>query len=61
LKFPKPCGRHHWRGGFEGAFIGETITDSPDRTPLPFVRLSADDQMQFAVNDGPLAGQDASW
>src|SRR5581483_655338 len=45
--------------GFEGAFIGETITDSPDRAPLPFVPIDPPTiQMQFAVNDGPLAGQD---
>src|SRR5689334_3432820 len=45
--------------GFEGAFIGETITDSPDRPALPFVPIDPPTiQMQFAVNDGPLAGQD---
>lgn len=45
--------------GFEGAFIGETITDTPDRAPLPFVPIDPPTiQMQFAVNDGPLAGQD---
>src|SRR6202451_2105773 len=45
--------------GFEGAFIGETITDSPERAPLPFVPIDPPTiQMQFAVNDGPLAGQD---
>jgi GTP-binding protein len=45
--------------GFEGAFIGETITDSPDRAALPFVPIDPPTiQMQFAVNDGPLAGQD---
>lgn len=45
--------------GFEGAFIGETITDSPDREALPFVPVDPPTiQMQFAVNDGPLAGQD---
>jgi GTP-binding protein len=45
--------------GFEGAFIGETITDSPDRAALPFVPVDPPTiQMQFAVNDGPLAGQD---
>jgi GTP-binding protein len=45
--------------GFEGAFIGETITDSPDRAPLPFVPIDPPTiQMQFAVNDGPLAGMD---
>ncbi len=43
--------------GFEGAFIGETITDSADRAPLPFVPVDPPTiQMQFAVNDGPLAG-----
>ena len=45
--------------GFEGAFIGETITDSPDREALPFVPIDPPTiQMQFAVNDGPLAGMD---
>src|SRR6266403_1381156 len=45
--------------GFEGAFIGETITDGPDREPLPFVPIDPPTiQMEFAVNDGPLAGQD---
>jgi GTP-binding protein len=45
--------------GFEGAFIGETITDSPERAALPFVPVDPPTiQMQFAVNDGPLAGQD---
>jgi GTP-binding protein len=45
--------------GFESVFIGETITDSLDRKPLPFVPIDPPTiQMQFAVNDGPLAGQD---
>jgi GTP-binding protein len=45
--------------GFEGVFIGETITDSVDREPLPFVPIDPPTiQMQFAVNDGPLAGTD---
>src|SRR5438067_10196370 len=45
--------------GFEDVFIGETITDSPDRMPLPFVPIDPPTiQMQFAVNDGPLAGKD---
>ncbi len=43
--------------GFENVFIGETITDRPDRTPLPFVPIDPPAiQMEFAVNDGPLAG-----
>src|SRR5580698_3630116 len=45
--------------GFEGAFIGETITDSPDREPIPFIPIDPPTiQMEFAVNDGPLAGKD---
>jgi GTP-binding protein len=45
--------------GFEDVFIGETITDSELRQPLPFVPIDPPTiQMQFAVNDGPLGGQD---
>lgn len=45
--------------GFEDVFIGETITDTADRPPLPFVPIDPPTiQMQFAVNDGPLAGID---
>src|SRR6185295_11765405 len=45
--------------GFEDVFIGETLTDSEDRMPLPFVPIDPPTiQMQFAVNDGPLAGND---
>jgi len=45
--------------GFEDVFISETITDSIDRDPLPFVPIDPPTiQMEFAVNDGPLAGQD---
>src|SRR5512140_1746645 len=45
--------------GFENVFIGETLTDSIDRVPLPFVPIDPPTiQMQFAVNDGPLAGVD---
>jgi GTP-binding protein len=45
--------------GFEEVFIGETITDSVEREPLPFVPIDPPTiQMQFAVNDGPLAGMD---
>mgnify|MGYP003875179333 CR=1 FL=1 len=47
--------------GFEEVFIGETITDSEARPALPFVPIDPPTiQMQFAVNDGPLAGQDGS-
>src|SRR3954462_12997673 len=45
--------------GFEEVFIGETITDSVEREPLPFVPIDPPTiQMEFAVNDGPLAGMD---
>jgi GTP-binding protein len=45
--------------GFEGVFIGETITDTVERPPLPFVPIDPPTiQMEFAVNDSPLAGQD---
>jgi GTP-binding protein len=45
--------------GFEDVFIGETITDSEERPPLPYIPIDPPTiQMQFAVNDGPLAGQD---
>jgi GTP-binding protein len=45
--------------GFEDVFIGETITDNVTRAPLPFVPIDPPTiQMQFAVNDGPLAGLD---
>jgi GTP-binding protein len=45
--------------GLEDVFIGETVTDRDDRQALPFVPIDPPTiQMQFAVNDGPLAGQD---
>jgi GTP-binding protein len=45
--------------GFEDVFIGETIADKPERGALPYIPIDPPTiQMQFAVNDGPLAGQD---
>ncbi len=45
--------------GFEDVFIGETITDKPERGALPYIPIDPPTiQMEFAVNDGPLAGQD---
>jgi GTP-binding protein len=45
--------------GFENVFISETITDSDVRPALPFVPIDPPTiQMEFAVNDGPLAGVD---
>jgi GTP-binding protein len=45
--------------GFENVFIGETIADGAARGALPYIPLDPPTiQMEFAVNDGPLAGQD---
>jgi GTP-binding protein len=45
--------------GFEEVFIGETIADKPERGGLPYIPIDPPTiQMEFAVNDGPLAGQD---
>jgi GTP-binding protein len=48
--------------GFEEVAIGETLCDSEEREPVPFVELDPPTiQMQFAVNDGPLAGRDGKF
>ncbi|HTI72638.1 MAG TPA: translational GTPase TypA [Candidatus Limnocylindria bacterium] len=45
--------------GFEEVFIGESITDSETRPALPYIPIDPPTiQMEFAVNDGPLAGQE---
>ncbi|MBM3847370.1 MAG: translational GTPase TypA [Verrucomicrobia bacterium] len=45
--------------GFEDVFIGETICDNDLRAPLSFKPVDPPTiQMEFAVNDGPLAGID---
>ena len=45
--------------GFEDVFIGETIATAETRAPLPYIPIDPPTiQMEFAVNDGPLAGQD---
>ncbi len=45
--------------GFEDAFIGETITDSEERLPLPFIDIDPPTiTMQVCINDGPLAGRE---
>jgi GTP-binding protein len=45
--------------GFEEVFIGETVVDIPERQPLPSKPIDPPTiTMEFAVNDGPLAGQD---
>ena len=48
--------------GLEEVAIGETLCDSEEREPVPFVELDPPTiQMQFAVNDGPLAGRDGKF
>jgi GTP-binding protein len=45
--------------GFEDVFIGETLCDSDTRPALPYIPIDPPTiQMEFAVNDGPLGGQD---
>ncbi len=45
--------------GFEDVFIGETITDTEERLPLPFVDIDPPTiSMQICINDGPLAGRE---
>lgn len=45
--------------GFEHIDIGDTLSLDPEAEPLPFVEIDPPTvQMEFSVNDGPLAGQD---
>jgi GTP-binding protein len=45
--------------GFEDVFIGETITDSEERQPLPFTEIDPPTiTMKICINDGPLAGRE---
>ncbi len=45
--------------GFEEIDIGDTLSTDPEAEPLPFVTIDpATVQMEFHVNDGPLAGRD---
>ncbi len=48
--------------GFEEVAIGETITDNEDRLALEFVHIDPPTiQMNFVVNDSPLAGRDGKF
>ena len=48
--------------GFESVFIGETLCDTLDREPLPFVEIDPPTiQMEFCVNNGPLGGKDGKF
>lgn len=45
--------------GFDDVDIGDTLAATQDAEPLPFVELDpATVQMEFSVNNGPLAGKD---
>jgi GTP-binding protein len=45
--------------GFDDVDIGDTLSANDDADPLPFVELDpATVQMEFSVNNGPLAGKD---
>lgn len=45
--------------GFEEAFIGETITDTEERFPLPFMDIDPPTiTMKMCINDSPLAGRE---
>jgi GTP-binding protein len=45
--------------GFEEIYIGETLTDTEERLPLPFVDIDPPTiTMQICINDGPLAGRE---
>ena len=45
--------------GFDEVDIGQTISGSADAKPLPFVAIDPPTiEMQFSVNDGPLAGRE---
>ncbi|HWL53369.1 MAG TPA: translational GTPase TypA [Chthoniobacteraceae bacterium] len=45
--------------GFEDIFIGETLTDTEERLPLPFIDIDPPTiTMKICINDGPLAGRE---
>jgi GTP-binding protein len=48
--------------GFENVFIGETLTDREERTPLQFVDIDpATIRMRILVNDSPFAGREGKF
>ncbi len=48
--------------GFEELAIGETLCDREEREPIPFTEIDPPTiQMQFVVNDGPLAGREGKF
>ena len=48
--------------GFEEIFIGETLTDSEERTPLQFVDIDPPTiRMRILVNDSPFSGREGKF
>src|SRR5205814_1214353 len=48
--------------GFEGVYIGETLTDSEQRAPLQFVDIDPPTiRMQILVNDSPFGGREGKF
>jgi GTP-binding protein len=48
--------------GFEGVYIGETLTDREERTPLQFVDIDPPTiRMRILVNDSPFAGREGKF
>ncbi|MEP6698841.1 MAG: translational GTPase TypA [Verrucomicrobiota bacterium] len=48
--------------GFEDVFIGETLTDREERTPLQFVDIDPPTiRMRILVNDSPFAGREGKF
>ncbi len=48
--------------GIEDVFIGDTLADNDQRDPLPIITIDPPTiQMQFLVNDSPLAGREGKF
>jgi GTP-binding protein len=48
--------------GFEEIDIGDTLTEKEDGAALPFVEIDPPTiEMEFAINDGPLAGREGKY
>jgi GTP-binding protein len=48
--------------GFDGVYIGETLTDREERTPLQFVDIDPPTiRMRILVNDSPMAGREGKF
>ncbi|MGN0554221.1 MAG: translational GTPase TypA [Oscillospiraceae bacterium] len=51
-----------WISGIEDITIGDTLCDSSNFEPLPFVKISEPTvEMTFAVNDSPFAGREGKF